>query len=93
MIDISIELTSLPLSLAIFVFFLVVTLAVTSVLSKLRAFFCYMTLPGTKAEEGLQTSDLRLSSSEFNWDAGFPASAILIAVIIKIDESVCCKLS
>ena len=50
----------------------------------------------TKAEEGLQTlqtSDLRLSSSEFDWDVGFPASAILIAVIIKIDEGVCCKLS
>ena len=54
----------------------------------------------TKAEEGLQTSDFRLqtsdfrlSSSEFDWDVGFPASAILIAVIIKIDEGVCCKLS
>ena len=41
----------------------------------------------------LQTSDLRLSSSEFDWDVGFPASAILIAVIIKIDEGVCRKLS
>ena len=27
----------------------------------------------TKAEEGPQTSDFRLSSSEFDWDVGFPA--------------------
>ena len=47
----------------------------------------------TKDEEGLQTSELQLSCSGFDWDVGFPASAILIAVIIKIDKGVSCKLS
>ena len=41
----------------------------------------------------LQPSDFRLSCSGFDWDVGFPASANLIEVILKIDEGVSCKLS
>ena len=59
----------------------------------ITAQFKYYESRGRTSDFRLQTSDLRLSSSEFDWDVGFLASAILIAVIIKIDEGVRRKLS